>query len=98
MCGVLQPAQYRDVLWRASSAASLGLSCGLPGGCGSGFGFFVIRFQLIQRDAIREFFDCIQPVKNPHHAEVDGFRAAPAFWKDLAFEQGHVSSEAMWGV
>jgi hypothetical protein len=93
LCGFGQPKTSRCALTRA-----LRLSCRLSGGCGGGLGFCVIGFQLIQRDAIREFFDCIEPAKNPQHAEMDGFRAAPASGKDLAFEQGYLSGEAMWGV
>lgn len=93
LCGFGQPKTSRCALTR-----DLRLSCRLSGGCGSGLGFCVIGFQLIQRDPIREFFDCIEPAKNPQHAEMDGFRAAPAFGKDLAFEQGYLSGEAMWGV
>jgi hypothetical protein len=80
------------------SGAGLRLSCRVSGDCGGGLGLCVIRFQLIQWNPIREFFDCIQPAKYPQHAEMDGFRAAPAFGKDLAFEQGHLNGEAMWAV
>lgn len=80
------------------SGTGLRLSGWLSGGCCGGLDLCVIRFQFIQWNPIREFFDCIQPAKNPQHAEMDCFRAAPAFGKDLAFEQSHLSGEAMWGV